>query len=86
MANKIYKPFSDRDGNQVLKASFNDVDHSITINGFLVSKIGAKITRSDVDSVTEDFSYYDNATLLYTFRLIYTDSTKADLVSAERIA
>lgn len=91
------KPLSDRDGNQVLQGAFNDVDKTISTNGFLVGKVGHKVTREDTDAqyltgleAGDDYSFYDNSTggpgLLYTLRLIYTDSTKEVLVSAERVA
>lgn len=97
MANETSKLLSDRDSSQTLQGAFNDVDKTISTNGFLVGKVGHKITRNDTNGafltgsqVGDDFSFYDDSAegpgLLYIFRIIYVDSTKASLVSAERVA
>ena len=87
------KSMSQADPGQTLKYAFNDVDGSLTTNGFLTGLVGRKITRVDTNAmyltgvqVGDDFSFYEGATLLYTLRIIYDDSTKASLYSAERVA
>jgi hypothetical protein len=87
----ITKPMSNRDGPQVLKAAYNEVDSSLTMSGFLTSQIGNKITSTvsttSIANDTETFNYYENSsTLLYAVKLIYTDGTREQLLSAERIA
>lgn len=74
------------DGHQSLKASFNDVDFSLTVNGFLTGKVGRKIEVDYVNTVTEQYNFMENGNLLYTLEVIYTDVTKESLLSAERIA
>jgi hypothetical protein len=74
------------DGHQSLKASFNDVDASLTVNGFLVGAVGRKVEVTYPDAVTEQFAFSENGTALYTIEIIYTDGTKASLLSAERIS
>ena len=74
------------DGHQTLKASYNDVDASLTVNGFLVGAVGRKVDVTYPDTVTEQFAFSENGTALYTIEIIYTDSTKESLLSAERIA
>ena len=85
MAN-IEKPLSERDANQTLQSAYNLVDASLTTNGFLVGKVGNKIVRSTPTSVTEQYSFYDGDTLLYTYLLTYTASDLLTLISAERTA
>lgn len=80
------KPLSDRDYAQTLRGSFNDVDKTISVNGFIVGKVGHKILRTDYLTTGDDFSFYDGANLLYTIRVNYTTSSKAILDSVERIA
>jgi hypothetical protein len=80
------KQMSERDANQVLKLAFNDVDKSLTTAGFVVGKLGHKIEKINVSATIEDYNYYDDAELLYTVRVTYTDSSKSDLSSVERIA
>lgn len=80
------KPISKQDSENALRYSFNDTDKSLTTSSFVTAKVGHKITRVDIDAVTEEFSYYDNANLLYTIRIVYTTSSKEILSSVERIA
>ena len=85
MGNTSKKETAYNTGN-VLSSAFNPVDKSLTTSGFLIGKVGHKIVKSTPDAVTEDYSYYDSDVLLYTYRIIYTDATKAEFLSAERIA
>ena len=80
------KPLSDRDYAQTLRGAFNDSDKSFTVNSFIVGKIGHKVVRTNYLTTGDDFSFYDNASLLYTIRINYTDTTKTVLDYIERIA
>jgi hypothetical protein len=83
------KPMSEKDYAQVIKSVFNDTDKSLTINGFLVGRVGHKVTltlsTTNFVNDTETYSFYDNGTLLYSIRIIYTDSTRSVMLEAERI-
>ena len=90
--NQTSKPFSERDYQQTLQGSFNTVDKSITTAGFLVGKVGHKVSRTDTAAPNlngaaagDDFAFSDSGVLLYTFRVLYSDLAKADLISAERV-
>lgn len=85
MANTTKAP-SKNDMEQIFKNAANDTDKSIAVSGFINAKIGHKVTRTAVDSVTDDYSYFDGATLLMTIRVIYTTSAKAEIDSVERTA
>ena len=84
------KPFSERDPGQVQQLAFNDVDASLTTGGFLTAKVGRKIvqtistTSSPNDTLT--FTFSENGTQLYQFKVIYTDSSYSTMISAERIS
>jgi hypothetical protein len=84
------KSFTERDANQTLQLSFNDVDASITTAGFLTGKIGRKVTQDiSTTSSTDDtltFTFLENGSTLYAIKVIYTDNTYATFVSAERIS
>jgi hypothetical protein len=89
------KKFSYRDADQTLQASFNDVDSTLTVNGFLVSKVGRRvdlsITTTNVIGDTENYAFSEtqpNATLspLYTLTIVYTDATRQTLLYAVRSA
>ncbi len=89
MANTT-KRFSERDADQTLQASFNDIDSSITTNGFLTGKVGRKITQvvsqTTVPGDTATVSFLESGNLLYTLTIIYTDSSQSVMLSAERTA
>lgn len=85
MANTTKKETPYNTGN-VLSSAYNPVDKSITTAGFLVGKIGHKVEKTNVNSTTEDYSYYDTGVLLYTLRISYADAGKTEFLSAERIA
>lgn len=80
------KPESVTNQGNVLRAAYNSVDKSITTAGFLTGKIGHKIERVIVDAYTDDYKYYDEANLLYTLRITYSDTAKSEFLSAERVS
>lgn len=81
---------SDLDMNQVIRSAFNEVDCSLTSAGFLTGLVGRKVAQViSTTSVTNDtatFTFSENGTTLYVFKLIFTDGTQATLLSAERIS
>ncbi len=82
---KTLKRLSELDASQVLQAAYNDNDGTIAVGSFVAGKLGHKVERSIVNPTTDDFEFYDNAILLYTIRVVYTNSAHDDIVSAERI-
>jgi hypothetical protein len=85
MANLV-KERTKLDHQQVQEFSFNDVDKSVTVAGFISSKVGNKIERTPVSSSIDDYSYFDGTNLLYTLRVTYSSSSKDQVNSVERIA
>lgn len=84
------KRLSERDYAQALQSSYNQMNATLSVDGFIVGKIGHKVTlaistTSAVDD-TETYSFFDSTTLLYQIKIIYTDGTRNLLLSAERIA
>lgn len=85
------KRMSEKDSNQVQRFAFNDANHTVGVDGFLVGAIGRRVTQTigtttvANDTVTYDF-YQNTSQLLYTIRVIYTDGTRNELLEAERIA
>lgn len=80
------KPLSDRDGSQTLQASYNDVNDTLGVDGFVVGKIGRKIVRTLASATTEQYNFSEDGVLLYTILITYTDATLETLVSVERTA
>lgn len=80
------KPPTKLDYEQAIQGSFNDMNSTLSVDGFIVGKIGHKIVRSEPSAVAEDYEFYDDVTLLYTIRITYTDALKQTLLSVQRIA
>lgn len=80
------KPLSNRDGSQTLQASYNDVNDTLGVDGFVVGKVGRKIVRSTPSATTEQYDFSEDSVLLYTILITYTDATLETLVSVERTA
>lgn len=87
---KTSKTLSERDGQQTLQLAFNDVDATITTNGFLVGKVGRKIVQTisttSVSNDTATFAFSESGIALYSLKVIYTDSSQSVMLSAERIS
>lgn len=87
---KTQKEFSERDFQQVLRAAFSDEASTIAVDGFIVGKVGRKITRAvsttTVANDTETFDYSEDGLSLFQIKVVYTDGTREDLISVERVA
>lgn len=83
---KTDKLMSDRDFQQTLKLSFNDVDASLTTNGFLIAKVGRRVEVDVSGGNVAVYTFKENGATLYQYTLTYSDVSRAQLVSAERTA
>ena len=90
MSNTTSKPTADLSHENVLRSAYNKEDGSITTSGFLVGKVGHKVTQTISTTTaandTLTYNFLDGATLLYSIRVIYTDNTYSTMISAERVA
>lgn len=84
------KRLSERDSGQTLQASFNDVNSTLGVDGFIVGKVGRKIEMSiettNIANDTEVFQHMEDGTVLYILRVVYTDGTRNQFLSVERTA
>lgn len=84
------KPLSHLDYEQTMQSSYNDVNATLSVDGFLTGKVGRKvelaISTTTIANDTETYSFSENGTALYALRIIYTDGTRAQMISAERTA
>lgn len=84
------KQTTNYDYEQTIKRAYNDVDATVTTNGFLVGVVGRKVTQTisttSVSGDTSTFAFSENGTALYSIKVIYTDGTQATMMSAERIS
>jgi hypothetical protein len=91
---KTEKLLSDRDYQQTLRLSFNDVDASLTTNGFLIGKLHRKvevtITTTTVLDDTAIYTFKEKQNnmyvTLYQYTIIYTNGGRTQMISAERTA
>lgn len=84
------KQISKNDQENAIRYSYNDVEGSLTVNGFLVGKVGRKvelvISTTNVSDDTETYTFKEGSTALYSLRVIYTTGARDQLLSAERIS
>ena len=86
------KLMTQRDSDQATRTSYNDVNATLGIDGFLTGLVGRQIQQTisttTVAGDTTTFSFYENfgANHLYTFVLIYTDSSQQTMLTATRTA
>jgi hypothetical protein len=58
MSKQTTKPLSQKDGNQVLQGIYNE-SGTVSVDGFVSSKVGAKVTRTVISSTIDDYRYFD---------------------------
>ncbi len=82
------KRFSDFDHQQTLTGSYNDVNATLGVDGFLVGKIGRGFEIEAVSSTIDNLHFYEDLgdTLLYTLQITYNNSTHDSVISAYRTA
>ena len=83
------KPLSHLDYEQTLQSSYNDVNATLGVDGFLTGKVGRKIelliSTTTIANDTETYTFSESGTQLYKLRLIYTDGSRGQLISVENI-
>lgn len=81
---------SDLDSTQNIQRSYNDVNATLSVDGFLTGLVGRKvvltISTTTIANDTETYAFSENGVALYSIKIIYTDGTRATMISAERIA
>lgn len=84
------KPLSHLDYEQTLQSAYNDENATLSVDGFLTGKVGRKveltISTTSVLNDTETYDFSENGNPLYSIQIIYTDGSRALMVSAERIS
>lgn len=84
------KKMSPKDQEQVIRQVQNDVNGTLGVDGFLVGLVGRKVvistTTTTVTGDTSLFTFSENGNTLYVLKLIYSDGTQTQLLSAERTA
>lgn len=100
MGNSTSKQIGKIDGDQALRKAYNVEDSTLSVNGFIVGKIGHKVTvtigTTNVANDTERFTFTDESPpsdnplfpgpiTLYIIDVVYTDATRTTFLSAERV-
>lgn len=89
MAENSQKQIPKQDMDQAIRYSYNNNEKTVSVNGFLAGKVGHKIelvisTTSVLDD-TETYTFKDNTLIVSVIEVVYTDGTRSQLLSAERI-
>lgn len=89
--NATDKKMTGKDDQQAQRFAFNDVNHTMGVDGFIVGEVGRKFTQTisttNIANDTATFNFFQNSTeLLYSIRIIYTDGSRTDMLEGERIA
>jgi len=81
---------TDLDSTQAEQNSFNDVNSTFGVDGFLTGIVGRRvdlaISTTTIANDTEIYTFSENSVVLYVYKVVYTDGTRATLLYAERIA
>lgn len=84
------KTLSGLDESSSIRQSHNPSLGTLTVEGFVASKVGHKITvtigTTTVANDTETLNYYDSGTLICTIVSVYTDGNRTVLSTVERTA
>ena len=78
------------DYEQSIQGAYNDVNATLSVDGFLAGKVGHKVSltldETDNPDDTEIYTFEDNGTILYQITIIYTDDSRSLMKSAARTA
>lgn len=81
---------SPKDAEQVIRQAQNDVNGTVGVDGFIVGLIGRRVDKvistTTVPNDTATFNFSENGTALYSIEIVYTDGTRNEFLSAERIS
>jgi hypothetical protein len=84
------KPASDLDSTQNIQRSYNDVNATLSVDGFLTGLVGRRvdlaISTTTVAGDTETYTFSELGTTLYVYMIVYTDGTRATMLYALRTA
>lgn len=89
MSNTV-KKLSEKDYSQTLQASFNDVNDTLSVDGFITGLVGRRVdiatTTTNITGDSQTFTFSENGTQLYVILTVYTDATQATLLYVTRTA
>lgn len=84
------KPPSDLDHTQNVQRSYNDVNSTLSVDGFLTGLVGRRvdlaISTTTIANDTETYTFSENSVTLYVYVIVYTDGTRSTMLHATRTA
>jgi hypothetical protein len=82
------KRFSEFDANQTLTGSYNDINATIGVDGFIVGKVGRGFELEAVSPTVDNLHFYEDLgdTLLYTLEITYDNADHDNVIAAYRTA
>lgn len=90
MSNQTIKEPNGLDGAQTLKESYNQVNATLSVDGFLTGLVGRRvdlaISTTTITNDTETYTFSELGVTLYVYMVVYTDGTRATMLYALRTA
>ena len=86
------KLMTQRDSDQATRTSYNDVNATLGVDGFLIGLVGRQVavatSTTTVSGDTQTFTFSENfgTNTLYALQLVYTDGSQTVLLTATRIS
>jgi hypothetical protein len=84
------KKLATSDDNQAIRRSYNDLDATLTVNGWLAAQVGNSVTQAitttSVAGDTSVFTFAEFSNTLYQITIVYTDASQSTMISATRTA
>ena len=84
MSNDTNKPLSEYDQSQIIQKVFNPTESTLAVGSFIAGKLGHRIERATISATIDEYTYFDNETLLYTIRVTYSNANHDDVNAVER--
>lgn len=75
---------SEYDQTQIIQKVYNPADGTLATGTFLSAELNNNVQVAYPTSSSETYSFYENTDLMYVLTVVYTDSTKASLLSVTR--
>ena len=88
MSNQTIKQPNGLDGAQTLKESYNQVNSTLSVDGFLIGVVGRRVdlTITSTNVANDNYAFSELTIPLYTLQVCYTDGTRTTMLFAQRTA
>ena len=84
MANSTKKR-STSDFQQAVEYAFNENTRTIGTSSFVISKVNHELNFVDVSPTVQQIQYIDDAVVLFTLQITYSDASRESVTNVKRI-